>query len=82
MQARAEKLDLGRKDGQLSLLALGEPVLGVGTASITNDTNHITTADVFVLLLKRRGSLSDELGLAHNLDLGADALGIGRGANI
>lgn len=82
VQARAEKLDLGRKDGQLALLALGELVLGVGTASITNDTNHITTADVLVLLLKRRGSLGDELGLAHNLDLGADALGIGRGANI
>jgi len=82
VQARAEKLDLGSKDGQLTLLAFSQLVLGVGAASETNNTNNVTAANVLVLLLEAGTALLDVLGLADNLNLGADADGIGGGADV
>ncbi len=82
MQARAEQHDLGRKHGQLALLALGEAVLGVGAPRVADDADDVAAADVLVLLLERGPALLDQLRLADHLQLRADADRVGRRADV
>jgi hypothetical protein len=84
MQARTQQHNLGRKHRQLALLALGEAVLGVGAPGITNNADDVAAPDVLVLLLKRRcaGILLDQLRLADDLDVRADADGVGGCADV
>jgi hypothetical protein len=77
VQARAQQDNLGRKDGELSLLALGEPIFGVRPPRVAHNADDIAAADVLVLLLERDSTFLDQLGLADDLQLGADAHGVG-----
>ena len=84
MQTRAQQDDLGGKDRQLALLALGGAVLGVGASRIADNADDVAAPDVLVLLLKRRGAgtLLDQLRLADDLDVRADADGVGGCADV
>jgi len=78
VEAGAEQGDLGRKDRELSFGL----VLGICTTRVSHDADDITTAEVLVLLLKRDPILLGQLRLAYHLELGANAHGIGRSADI
>jgi hypothetical protein len=84
MQARTQQHNLGRKHRQLSFLALSEAALGVGAPGITNNADDVAAPDVLVLLLKRRCAriLLDQLRLADDLDVRADADRVGGCADV
>lgn len=78
VEARTEKGDLGRKDRELSFGL----VLGVRATRVSHDADDITTTEVLVLLLERDAILLGQLRLAYHLELGANAHGISRSADI
>ncbi|GKT46492.1 uncharacterized protein ColSpa_06674 [Colletotrichum spaethianum] len=73
VQAGGQEDELGREDGQFTLLALLDLGLGCRAAGVSDDTNNVTAAEVDVLVLEGRAALADLLRLGHDLDL--DALG-------
>lgn len=65
MKTWSEKDDLRRKDRELALVA----VLGVAAAGEADDSNDISSAELFMLVFKRNITL-DILGLCQDLKLG------------
>jgi hypothetical protein len=57
-------------------------LLGSCTSRVSDNTNHVASPEVNMLLLEGHASLGRLLGLAHNLDMLANMTGVGRGPDI